>query len=1144
MTLSISNIKLKIIMQQMNLFNTSSEVSGFRLDYMEIYNWGTFDSQVFKICPQGNNSLLTGANASGKSTLIDALLTLLVPLKRDRFYNQSSGTDKKGNRTEESYFYGYYGNQQIEGSNSTQTLKLRNRDSRSVLLVTFKGVDKKVLTLFQVRYVSGEELKVIYGIGKTALEIAKDFGNFDLKGQWRRSLEAKYNNLSVKKVIEFCSGPVEYGEKICNLFGMRSEKALTLFNQLVGVKVLDDLDSFVRYNMLEEQPAEEKYLNLRENFQNLTEARNCIEKTNEQISQLKPIDELATKIDYYEQEIKKISEKKDLTAYWCAKKTVDLCDSYLESIDRDKKIFTDKQNALKTEEDQLDNRKTQLRVAIENDATGLQITKLQDEIKTLEQQNEERNQKFDSYMQLVEQLGLIKVPDSVDFENNRATAKSMLDTIQKQNQDSNTALIQCEQLLKEKEKEIKDNIDTLESLRTHQNNIAGRVSEIRDEILSYTHASADEIPFIGELIKVKDTELAWESSVEKILHNFALRLIVPDVYYDDVNEYVNSHNLRGRIVYHHYKDGASLKEMMIREQDNNTLFNKLEFKSDNVYADWLEDVIYNEFNYNCVESLDEFALYSEKAVTREGLIKSVKGKHEKDDRAERFKRSNYVLGWDNKEKIAALTAEIHRLQDEQKNLVDSQRKIRKEIEQQKELLDAYNKLYYSFDSYAAIDWKSLTQQIRDKNEEVETLKSSNDKLRTLEEQLVTVNKALSTNKELRDDVNDRLAEIRINERQVLQRRERNFAIISSMEDIDCSSVETEYPEFATVTLETIETLVQSYQKKLSDHKEDLNRSRGTACNKVKISITKFKNPSSDILKKYPDWPTDVLKLPDSDHIDLIQEYQAFYKRLVEEDLVSFQEKFDSYLHETLTHNVNDFRIFFTNWGKNITDTIDQLNLPLKGIDFDTRPTTYIQLRAIKKVDVEVAEFEQMLLEAVPNVHRLKGIVDGQRMHYEQKIEPLIKRLDDVAWRKRVMDVRSWFTYEAQEYYKETDQKRKTYQSMGQLSGGEKAQLTYTILGSAIAYQFGLTKNGCDSSFRFIAIDEAFKAQDETKARYLISLCKQLHLQLLVVTPSDNIHIVEDDISFVHYVERKGDKSVLVNMPILEFKEARKDYEND
>ena len=47
-----------------------------------------------------------------------------------------------------------------------------------------------------------------------------------------------------------------------------------------------------------------------------------------------------------------------------------------------------------------------------------------------------------------------------------------------------------------------------------------------------------------------------------------------------------------------------------------------------------------------------------------------------------------------------------------------------------------------------------------------------------------------------------------------------------------------------------------------------------------------------------------------------------------------------------------------------------------------------------------------------------------------------------------------------------------------------------------------------------------------------------HLQLLVVTPSDNIHIVENDISYVHYVERKGDRSVLYNMPISEFKAER------
>ena len=69
----------------LSLFSTSSDKAGFRLQYMEVYNWGTFHEKIFKINPKGNNSLLTGANASGKSTYIDALLTLLVPEKKIDF---------------------------------------------------------------------------------------------------------------------------------------------------------------------------------------------------------------------------------------------------------------------------------------------------------------------------------------------------------------------------------------------------------------------------------------------------------------------------------------------------------------------------------------------------------------------------------------------------------------------------------------------------------------------------------------------------------------------------------------------------------------------------------------------------------------------------------------------------------------------------------------------------------------------------------------------------------------------------------------------------------------------------------------------------------------------------------------------------
>jgi uncharacterized protein YPO0396 len=174
---------------------------------------------------------------------------------------------------------------------------------------------------------------------------------------------------------------------------------------------------------------------------------------------------------------------------------------------------------------------------------------------------------------------------------------------------------------------------------------------------------------------------------------------------------------------------------------------------------------------------------------------------------------------------------------------------------------------------------------------------------------------------------------------------------------------------------------------------------------------------------------------------------------------------------------------------------------------------------------------------------MHSTVDGKRVHFENAIEPFIKKLRDFEWRSKVMDVRTWYEYKAEEFYKEDDSKKKTYEGMGQLSGGEKAQLTYTVLGSAIAYQFGLTKTGTESdSFRFIAIDEAFKAQDSKKANYLINLCKQLHLQLLVVTPSDNIDIVEDHISFVHFASRKNERnSWLYDMTIEQFQQEREKY---
>ena len=799
----------------------------------------------------------------------------------------------------------------------------------------------------------------------------------------------------------------------------------------------------------------------------------------------------------------------------------------------------DELKALKVEKSKLEDEQTRLRIAIERDEVGQQIKELEREIRDNEHKRDSRKIKLEGYNTLAQNVNLSVNPDASAFATNRAKAKSEKDALQKRiDNDISEQKRITHNALDEIEKDIKQHVETIRYLKEHKNNISGRVAEIRDEIIDSVGATTEEIPFVGELISVKDNERNWEYAIERILHNFALRLIVPEKYYQKVNEYVNNHDLRGRIVYQRYRGVESLREFENRQISDNSLLKKIELKSKSQYIDWLDDRLYAEFNYACIDSLSDFNHISEKAVTKEGLIKSRGGKHEKDDRPETQGRSHYVLGWDNREKIAELKKEYEELVGQQKSRKEELKSLdtlKKELEAQKE---AFHDLF-KYEKYDEIDWQSYAQIIQKKNEKKQQLEETNDQVKELQKQLDAVKDSLDKIEKQNNDTIGNKVLLENRQKEITEKYKANAQALALMEIIDTQKFETNHAEVLTVELSHIDNERNHIQISIDN---DITTQRNLKYNKNRICsnlIRAFKYPTDEITSRFRDWRSDVNRLPDSE--EFVGEYQTFLSRLYKEDLPSFEGKFNKYLQETITHNVNAFRMFFENWDDSIRKTISQLNSYLRDIDFNSHPDTYIQLEASKKLNVDTTNFRKLLNEAIPNLREVESNIDGRRVHFEQHIEPLMLRLQEEQWRSSVMDVRGWFTYKAVEYYKEDNQKRNTYESMGQLSGGEKAQLTYTILGSAIAYQFGLTKQGLDSSFRFIAIDEAFRAQDEDKARYLISLCKQLHLQLLVVTPSDNIHIVENDISYVHYVERKGNTSVLYNMPINQFQKERERF---
>jgi uncharacterized protein YPO0396 len=130
-------------------FVTEDALSGFRLKRLEVFNWGTFDGRVWALQLDGKNGLLTGDIGSGKSTLVDAVTTLLVPANRIA-YNKAAGADNK-ERTLRSYVLGHYKSERNEVTGTAKPVSLRDHNNYSVILGVFhnEGYDQTV-TLAQV----------------------------------------------------------------------------------------------------------------------------------------------------------------------------------------------------------------------------------------------------------------------------------------------------------------------------------------------------------------------------------------------------------------------------------------------------------------------------------------------------------------------------------------------------------------------------------------------------------------------------------------------------------------------------------------------------------------------------------------------------------------------------------------------------------------------------------------------------------------------------------------------------------------------------------------------------------------------------------------------------------------------------------
>ena len=1108
-------------------FLGDDRLSGFRLQRLEVFNWGTFDGRIWSMELKGENALLTGDIGSGKSTLVDAVTTLLVPAQRIA-YNKAAGADAK-ERTLRSYVLGHYKSERNEASGSAKPVALRDHNNYSVILGVFHnaGYDQTVTLaqLFWMKDAHGQPARLFCGCDRP-LTIATDFAHFGTDiAQLRKRLRATG--------VELFESFPPYGAWFRRRFGIDNEQALELFHQTVSMKSVGNLTDFVRTHMLEPFDVAPRITALISHFDDLSRAHAAVLKAKRQLELLTPLvndsDRHAELLGNHEA----LRGSREALRPWFAGLKQGLLQRRIETLLEELAKQQSRIERLDEQRRHQQGEERELRRTIADNG-GDRIERIADEIRQQEAERSRRLNKSNRYSELTTVVGLAPATDDEGFITQRLECLSLRElaadkeaTLQNQQREIDLTFAQGLQ----QHQTLNEEID---SLKARRSNISDAQIRMRSALCHALGLAEEEMPFAGELLQVREDEREWEGAIERLLHNFALSLLVPDHYYPQVAEWVDNTHLKGRLVYFRVRNKGRSEPPTLHPD---SLARRIAIKPDSPFYDWLEQEIGHRFDVACCATAEQFRR-EPKAITRAGQIKAPGERHEKDDRHRLDDRSRYVLGWSNAAKIAALEAKSATLEEEMAELAAQISTLQTQQRALKERLETLSKLD-EYRDFRELDWQPVALAIDQLQQERAQLEAASNLLQTLGARLKGVEEALAATEQ-------QLAERRSAHAKSEQRREDAETLRQEAETLYHEATPEQQARFERLPALRDEALgehhltVESCDNRERDMRDWLQHRIDAEDQKVK----RLRDRIIDAMRSFSDhFPLDTQEMDVA--VEAAHEYRTLLEQLNADDLPRFEARFKELLNENTIREVANFQSQLARERETIKERIDRINESLTQIDYNSG--RYILLEAQPSTDADIRDFQTDLRACTEG--SLTGSDDTQYSELKfLQVSQIIERFrgregqseQDRRWTTKVTDVRNWFLFAASERWREDNSEHEHYSDSGGKSGGQKEKLAYTVLAASLAYQFGLEWGAVRSrSFRFVVIDEAFGRGSDESAQYGLRLFEQLNLQLLIVTPLQKIHIIEPYVASVGFVSNsEGRASQLRNLTIEEYRSEK------
>ena len=1065
------------------------------LHQLEVYNWGPFSGfHQAEFDPAG--TAIIGPTGSGKTTLVDALMTLLVANPR---YNLASTGGHESDRTLMSYVRGVLGG---DGSDHGDDV------SRS----------GKTITGICATYRAGEETLRLGGL----LWIdGNSTSTKDLKRRWifsqaeDQSLEVWLRLLHEESVRELLRVGREtarhriFDSKKAFLAHTRKffdvgENAFTLLNRAAGLKQLNSIDEIFRELVLDDRSAFDRALEVASEFDNLAGIHTELENARRQQQALEPVAAEHRKLSKAREKKKSLQTLKRILPIWFALTGKKLWQNSLDAINRESKSKTSelsKQEQLATQQKAHADTVYQKYLELGGDAVG----GLEDNIRLLKDRVTERTKHVDQYLQAIRVFQLDEALTQSALQQNQAVLLEKRQGIEQQFEVAEKETLDAKSGQRDAEKQIAEISQLIEKVRQRPgSNIPPKFHDFRGDLANELSMDESELPFVAELVEVKPNETAWRGAIERAIGSERLRVLVPEDRLSSALRWVNHRDNRL-----HVRLQAAALNVTARAFFEDGFTRKLNFKQ-HALIETAKDLL-ARYDRHCVSSAEQLRT-TEHAITVEGTISGRKGKFEKQD--QRRLNEGWMTGFDNKSQLESLTRQLSELSDSSEKLKSTFDKClakQKTFEQQLSFIQRLSELEFS-----TIDLPLAQSELLATEKRLTALLDPNSDTSRAKADFDSANQRLEELNAKTNELKQELAVLEHRAESATEELHKTVARIGKgLKDDDLALADGSF---------SVPPEVEA--KELVDNEREMSTKFDAKLKKQSQRVAEHETQLVKLMGKAKAVDTGALAEVDADLQD-VEEYIERLRVLKEESLPEKLKRFLKYLNESSDQGVTQLLAGVREEVDLIEHRIAELNNTLLKVEFRSERYLQLQPQRIKHERLRTLETAQRKL-------RSAALKDDEGESHYRALRELVTILRDAGENRKQKGSRALLDprYRLEFYVVEVDRKtgdqspRRSGSQSG--SGGEKELMASHILTASLSY--ALCPAGAHRPlYGTVVLDEAFSKSSQSAATRIVEALRIFGLHPIFVTPNKEIGLLKRHTKRVICVQRPKKEASLASI---------------